>query len=431
MRKVILVLLGILGVFSSGAEAKGSDWPNWRGPYLNGSSDTKGLPEKLELEKAVWSVALPGPGASTPAIFKGRVYLTSTEQGSDAVIAMCINAADGSAVWQKTLTESGERSGRNTPASPSPVVDENRVYFLFGNGVFVCLEHDGKEVWRRNLVEEYGPLAYLFGFGSSPLLYEGTLYVPVLRRQTVYRRPRNETPLASYLLAVEAATGKTVFYYERSSDALDETTNSYITPVAVTVENKPQIVLFGADYLTAHDPKTGRELMRYQFDTTKNDRNRNIPTPITDGAMLYVTLPRGTAAAAYDVSDAAAPLRWKTEPGGPDASSPALYKGHFYMIDDRAKTLMCVDIKDGAVRWRGQLDRTAMYFAAVMAADDKIYTINEAGTVTIASADPTEFRLLSTTAFGQSPAYSTISAAEGRVYVRTAETLYCFEKTSN
>jgi hypothetical protein len=72
-----------------------------------------------------------------------------------------------------------------------------------------------------------------------------------------------------------------------------------------------------------------------------------------------------------------------------------------------------------------------MYFASVTAADDKIYTINEAGPVNVVAADPEEFRLLSTTAFGQSPAYSTIAAADGRVYVRTAQTLYSFQKTSN
>lgn len=431
MRIRTIVLVSVLLVSAISTAASGRAWPNWRGPNLNGSSEATDLPEKLEPDKAAWSVAMPGPAGSTPAIYAGRVYATSTERGSEALIALCLDAADGSVVWKKTLTTSPPQRGRNTPASPSPIVDEQRVYFLFGNGAFVCLKHDGTDVWRRNLVDEYGPFSFLFGYGSSPLLFEGTLYVPVIRRETVYSRPRNEEPLASYLLAVEAATGKTVFYQERPSDAVDETTNSYITPVVARIEGMPQIVLFGADYLTTHDTKTGKELMRYHYDTSKNDRARNIPTPIADGKMLYVTLPRGTAAAAYDVSDAAAPQRWRSEARGPDASSPALYKGHFYMVDDRTKELVCLDVKDGSVRWKGDIDKMAMYFSALTAADDKLYTINEAGTLSVVAADPEGFRLISTTAFGQSPVYSSIAVADGRVFVRTAENLYCFGKNSD
>lgn len=431
--RIHTVALGavMLAYVATVAAAPGRTWPNWRGPYLNGSSDAANLPETLEPEQAAWAVELPGPGASTPAVVGGRIYLTSTDRSSNALFAICLDATDGSRIWQKAIAQGGERAGRNTPASPSPIVDEKHIYVLFGNGIFVCLRHDGTEVWRRNLVDDYGPFAFLFEYGSSPLLFDGTLYVPVLRRQTIYRGPRNDTPLASYLLAVEAATGKTVFYQERPSDAVDETTNSYITPVVADIAGKPQIVLFGADYLTTHDPKTGQEQMRYQYDTSKNDRARNIPTPIIDSTRLYVVLPRGEAAAAYDLSDPTAPGRWKTQARGPDASSPALYQGHFYMVDDRTKMLVCVDVKDGAVRWQGQLDRAAMYFAAVTAADGKLYTISEAGTANVVAADPTAFRLISTAAFGQSPVYSTIAVADGQVFVRTAQTLYCFQNTEN
>ena len=429
-KKNRVVLAMLCALIQSGVLAKAADWPNWRGPYYNGTSDAANLPDTLTPDNAVWSLTLPGPAASTPAIAGGKLFLTSTEKDSDTLIAICLNPADGSILWQKTLSKSDERFNRNTPATSSPVVDDRHVYFLFGNGEWVCLKHDGTEVWRRNIVAEYGPLAYLFGFGSSPLLFDKTLYLPVLRRETIYRGPKNETPLASYLLAVEADTGKTVFYQERSSDAVDETTNSYITPVSAVVNGNPQIVLFGADYLTAHDPLTGRELFRHQYDAAKNPRARNIPTPIVEGTRLYTAMPRGTAAAAFDLADPNAPLLWTTDAQGPDASSPALYKGHFYMVEDRTKMLVCADAETGVVRWKGQLDRSAMYYAAVTAADDKLYTINEAGAVNVVAADPHEFRLLSTTAFGQSPVYSTITVADGRLFVRTAQTLYCFQNPS-
>jgi outer membrane protein assembly factor BamB len=432
MKKQIVFILSILAVFTQSSFcATGSDWTNWRGPFFNGSSDTTDLPDTLSPDTAVWSLDMPGPAASTPIIYKGNVFLTSTEKESEALTALCIKAADGSVVWQKTLSTSNERFSRNTPASPSPVVNDKFVCFLFGNGEFVCTEHDGKEVWRRNLVAEYGPFAYLFGYGSSPLLLDKTLYVPVLRRQTIYRGPASDKSMTSYLLAVDIETGKTVFHQERPSDAVDETTNSYITPVTATINGQTQIVLFGADYITSHDPKTGRELMRYLYDDSKNERARNIPSPIADGHMLYCAMPRGTTGAAFDLSKPDKPLLWTTDAAGPDAASPALYKGHFYMIEDRSKMLVCVDASNGAVRWKGQLDKSGMYFSAVTAADDKLYTVNENGGITVVAADPKEFRVLSSTSFRQSPVQSTISAADGRLYLRTAEKLYCFEKNSH
>jgi outer membrane protein assembly factor BamB len=408
-----------------------SDWPNWRGPYGNGSANANTLPTHLSPQAAAWSVALPGPAGSTPAVHDGRVYLTSTERGSDNLIALCLDAASGSMLWHKIISHCDQRYGRNTPASSSPIVDDQRLYVMFGNGELQALAHNGNTLWRRNLVEEYGPFSFLFGYGSSPLLYNDLLYVPVLRRPKVYRGPQPDKPLVSYLLAVEAATGKTVFFQERPTDAVDETTNSYITPVVAHVDGGTKIVLFGADYLTAHDPQTGHEWLRYQYDTSKNPRARNIPTPIADGSRLYAILPRGTGAVAYDLSDCDKPQRWISQGHGSDASSPALYKGRFYMIDDRTKMLVCLNASDGVVCWKGQLNQKAMYFASITAADDKLYTVNEAGVVNVVAADPTEFRLLDTADFGQGPVYSSIAVADNRLYLRTAETLYCFQRVAD
>jgi len=424
-----LVFLSVLT--GSVAIAVGSDWPNWRGPFLNGSSETANLPDTLAPDQAAWSVDLPGPAGSTPVVLNGKLFLTSTEKGSGNLVGLCLDAADGSILWQKKLTSSDERFPRNTLASPSPVADAKHVYFLFGNGEWVCLEQDGKEVWRRNLVVEFGSLSVKFGYSSSPLLLDKTLYLPVIRRQTVYRGPASEKPLASFLLAVEARTGKTVFYQERPSDAVDETTNSYLTPVAAVVNGTQQIVLFGADYLTTHDPKTGHESMRFQYDTSKDPIGRNISSPLADGQRVYAVLPRGVACVSFDLANTDAPLLWRSEASGPDSSTPVLYKGSLYMIEDRGKMLVCIDPATGTSRWKGQLNKSGLYFAAITAADDKLYTVNEAGVVSVVAADPNEFRLLSTTPFRQAPIQSTIVPAAGRLYLRTAEKLYCFQKPSH
>ncbi len=426
-RLKVLLLASFLSLFMLPLVlADGSNWPNWRGPQHNGSSDTTSLPDTLTPDNAAWSYSLPGPGGSTPAIYNGKLFLTSTESGSENLIALCFDAADGTLLWQKTITQ-GPDPRRNTAAAPSPIADDGRVYFLFGNGEFLALTHDGTELWRRNLVDDYGPFSLMWGYSASPLLFDGTLYVAVFRRGQVYGGRQPDEPLVSYLLAVDPATGETLFYRQRPSDANNETTNSYITPVVAQVNNEPLIALFAADYLTTHDPATGQERMRYQYDTSHNPRARNIPTPIADGHMLYVTLPRGAAAIGYDLSDSNNPKRWRTDSGGPDISTPVLYQGHLYMIQDRTKMMVCIEPSSGKVLWKGQLDQKAIYYASITAGDGKLYTVSEAGVVNVVAADPAEFRLLSTTDFGQRPVYSSLALADGRVYLRTADTLYCFE----
>jgi outer membrane protein assembly factor BamB len=424
--KQVVCLLVVNVIVAVGVCIAQTNWPGWRGPDGNGSSTAAGLPTRLDPNTALWSLNLPGPAASTPALWNGKIFLTSTVSDNNDLLGLCIDAAKGSIVWKRKLSSSREQFPRNNSASPSPVVDAERVYFMFGNGVLIGCDHDGNPLWQRDLAADYGPLSLKFGFSSSPLLMDKTLYIAVLRRQTVYQTQKNKTPLISYLLAVDSATGKTIFYQQRPTGALDETTNSYISPIAAAVDGTSCIALFAADCITLHDFKAGHEQFRYQYDTSKDEIGRNISTPIADGKMLYAVFPRATAVAAFDLSDRNSTTRWRIEKTGSDASTPALYKGYLYMVEDRSKNMVCVDTRDGQTKWRGPLDSSAMFYASVTAADDKIYVVNEAGVVNVVAADPNEFRLLSTSRLGQPPVLSTPAVVDEHIYLRTAKTLYGF-----
>lgn len=407
-----------------------SDWPNWRGPRYNGTTDEAGLPDKLDPEQnLIWSTPLPGQASSIPVIIDGRVFLTSTEKTSKDLLALCLNAETGALLWKQKISQADEKIPLNTMASCSPAAGHGRVYFLYADGTATCLDHDGREIWKRNLTEAYGPFSVKFGYSSSPLLYDDKLYILVLRRQTTYRGPDREG-LDSFFLALDPVSGQTLFKQQRPTDALDESTNSYATALPAQLGGQMQIVAYGADYLTGHDTQTGKELWRYQYDTTKDRMNRVVTTPLAENGIIYCVSSRGQRTLAFSYNKFIKkedPLLWEIDDPGPDVACQVLYKDSLYSLDDRGeKTLSCLDPATGMIRWKGRADKSGVYYASLTAADDKIYMINEKGVLSIMAADSSEFKLLSTFDLGQGPVQSSIAISDGKIYIRTAETLYCF-----
>ncbi len=259
------------------------DWPQFRGPFFNGSTDEKGLPASWSVtENIAWVADLPGPGDSTPAVWGNRVFLTSTDKEKEALLALCLDRRTGKPLWTREIS-SGEvrRDYRSTYAAPSPSTDGKRVFFFYGNGQLIAFDIEGKELWRRNIQKDYGDFAFLWTFSSSPLLYDGKLYLQVLQRDVSVRppgqgrRPRRRAgsgngddeesgaPIQSYLLAMDPATGKTLWRHFRPSDARAESREAFTTPIPRESGGRKEILVIGGDALTAHDPETGKELWRW------------------------------------------------------------------------------------------------------------------------------------------------------------------------
>ena len=418
----------LLTILLAASVTFGADWPQWRGPHLTGCSDEINLPASLEANMLLWKTPLPGNSAATPAIVSDSLYLASTEDGSDRLLALCVDASTGRIRWQKSPAVANQAFLRdNTMASCSPCADGSGAYFLFGEGTLVKLDPAGAVLWERNLVSDYGPLAIKFGYSTSPLLLDDKLYLPVLR----YPKEKDVTGLDSYLLCVDAATGKTVFRQTRPSDAEDEFSNAYTSAVPATIDGRLQIIVYGGNAITGHDPLSGAELWRCSYIDTPNPAQwgRTIGTPIAADGMLYGAYPEGCKAFACDLKQLAAGQCgrvWTYDERVSDVPGPAMANGYLYYIAERPKTLHCIDAKTGAVQWTGQLDKSDTYYASVTAGDGKLYVVNRKGVVTIVAADPTAFRILSTRDLGESPTESTIAIANGKLYIRTAENLYCF-----
>jgi len=425
-------LVSLISVLQAG------NWPQWRGPNLNGSCDETGLPETFNpTENVRWVLDMPGPGSSTPIVWGKRIFVTSV--GKDAaVLAMCVDTETGAVLW----THEADRNRRvpnNTMATPSAVTDGKTVCFAFGTGLLMAFTVDGEKLWERDLGKEYGYHAFMFGYSSSPLLLDGRIYQPAIRNprpdqyKNQFPKEASRNPVDSYLLCAELATGKTVWKVTRESDAQGETVESYVTPIPLVRDNRTEILLFGADYLTAHNADTGEETWRWSgYNPTKINHWRVVPSALVGDGLVYVAAPKHAPLYAIRPADSGhvtdSHVAWTLERLSPDASTPLLYRGRLYVLQDDRRIISCLDPKTGSSLWQGELGGRAVIRASLTGADGRIYGINEAGEAFVVSAGD-EFKLLHTVSMGQGgPCRATISAANGSLFIRTADKLFCIGK---
>lgn len=426
-KRSLALLLTFVISLPAVALAASEHWPNFRGPHLNGSANAAGLPEQWSREEGVlWSTPLPGVGTATPAIWGNRIFLTSVDAATNELLAIGLDAADGKVLW-KRAHGTNRKQGAGDMTSPSPVTDGQRAVFLLGTGQLVAYDFAGVLLWQRDLVSEFGALSWLFGYGASPLLYDGRLYVQMMRRPT--HRSAPDAKLESFLLAIDPATGKDLWKQPRPGEALEESWESYITPLVHPAPSGPQIVLAGADSITGHDPQSGQELWRYNFNAQRQRNWRLVPTPVSDGERLFLALPRGVEFLAISPDKGEASLeertQWNLTPNAPDVCSPLLYDGHLYVLDGDRRVVTCLDPETGRQIWRGQLGGDTVIRSSPTAADGKIYFVDERGLVFVLAAGD-QFRILSRIEMGGGqPARSSIAIANNRLYIRTADALHC------
>jgi hypothetical protein len=229
MRKLIRIALCLVLAPSAWAE----NWPQWRGPVFNGSSPETNLPSAWsKTDGVVWSAALPGPSAATPAVWGDRVFLSSTDLQNRSLVALCLDRLTGNIVWQHKISDGLRRDDRSTYSAPSPVTDGQRVFFFYSNGELAAFDFAGLKLWSRNLQTDYGAFAFLWTFSSTPVLFQDRLYLQVLQRDVpAGGRGRTDGPNDSYLLAMDPATGKTLWRVVRPSEAVAESREAFTTPV--------------------------------------------------------------------------------------------------------------------------------------------------------------------------------------------------------
>jgi outer membrane protein assembly factor BamB len=433
-RSVSLAVLSfaLLALLTS-VPSRAEDWPQWRGPYFNGSTTEKGLPALWsKTENVAWVAPLPGNSGATPVVWGDCVFVSSPNDQKELLL-ICLDRKTGQVLWRKIVAGKDRQVGRNNMASPSPVTDGKSVFIMFATGDLAAFDFAGQELWKRNLADEYGRFANMWMYGSSPMLYRGKLFVQVIQsnpRPDSYTHALDNKPeRESFLLCLDLPTGTNLWRHVRPTDAVDESQEAYTTPVPCAGKQGEEILVVGGDYVTAHALDTGAELWRCGgLNSRKEHFWRTVPSPVAADGMIIACGPRGDPV--LGIKDGGRGLvtethiAWQFKEFPSDCVTPLYYQQKLFVLDGDRQMMTCLDPQTGAKDWQGNLGVREIFRASPTGADGKIYCLSENGTVVVLEAG-NEFKILSTIRMGEAPVRSSIAAAHGELFIRTAQNLYC------
>ncbi len=363
------ILLFVLSAFSIISAAE--NWPEFRGPSGDGSSDATGLPsEWSESKNVTWKTAIHGRGWSSPVVWGDQIWFgTATEDGTE-MFAICVDKNSGKIVHDIKLVHNDEPQfchSLNSYASPTPIIEEGRVYVHFGSYGTACLDtKTAKTIWERRDL----PCNHWRGPGSSPILFDGMLIV------------HYDGYDYQYIVALDKTTGKTIWKKDRDIDFGTDNGDfmkAYCTPIVIEVDGRQQLISPAAKATIAYDPANGDEIWRLRYrehSATARPLFGQGLLFINTGfgkAQLYAVSPDGKG----DVTETH--VKWIVKKSVPSMPSQLLIDGLVYMIHDGVAT--CLEAKTGEMVWQQRV--AGKYSASPIFADGKIYFFSREGKTTV------------------------------------------------
>lgn len=410
-------LVPVLSLGLGASLAQGDNWPNWRGPQLNGVA-TGEFPTEWSGDKNLkWKIELPS-GGSTPIVWDGRVYVTCGKEGKNVLVALDM---DGKSLWEARI--GAERPGKHqkaTGANPSAVTDGEVIAAYFKSGDIAGVDTSGKVLWEKNLQKEYGEDTLWWDLGTSPVMTAKHVIVTVMQSE----------PSPSYLVALDKKTGDIAWKVDRNVPAPKEAAQSYTTPVVLKHNGKEIIVVLGADHVTAHDAATGTELWRVGgLNPEQNGFFRSISSPVVNNGIVIAPYARGGSLTAIELGGSGdvtkSHVKWSKGDLSADVPTPVAHDGKVYVATDKGK-VGCRDVASGEEVWTVNLPKNRLaYSASPVLANGRLYLTREDGTTFVLNAKNGE--LVSSNALPQEEkTVATPVFVDGRVLLRTFEHLYCF-----
>jgi len=405
---------------ATGATAAASDsWPQFRGADGDGSSPATGLPTAWsETRNIRWKTALPGAGYSSPVIQHDHIWLTAAVDGGHSRNVLTVDFQTGELIRNQPLfkVDALEKIHKdNSYATPTPVLDGDRVYLTFGAPGTACLSaKTGAVIWQRT---DFKVLYHDVGAASSPLIYKDKLILICDGDNTSER----------FVTALDKMTGRTLWRTDRTFQEKYRTqmVHSSCIPHVITVAGRDQLICPGGRSASAYDPQSGRELWRVEYESWSV-----VPRPLYADGLLYICagvikpimLCIDPVNAQGDITGSPH-IIWETTRKVPDMPSPLFINHRFYTLT--SSKLACREPKSGEIIQ--EISLPGQHLASPVYADGHIYLFNRTGGAAVVKAAD-EFQLVSTNTLASGCMAS--PAIYGRsLIVRTTTHLYRIEKS--
>jgi outer membrane protein assembly factor BamB len=369
-----------------------------------------------------WRIPLPAYSGSTPIVWGDLVFLNvATAANTGDLELWAVNRRTQAVAWKRPIAGNNNMQRKQNMSTPSPVTDGQHVWVMTGVGILKAFDFQGKEIWTRDIQADYGRFGLNWGYASSPLLKGDALYVQVLHGM--------KTDDPSYLLKIDKMTGKTLWRVERLTEAQNESPDSYTTPTWVEANGRSELIITGGDVVSGHDPATGREYWRADVLNPRRDRAyRLVASPTIVGDLIIAPARNNPLLAIRPGGNgdvAKSHVVW-TFTQGPDVPTPVSDGKLLYVVRDGG-VVFALDVKTGATVYGPERLPPGTYSASPILADGKIYvTTEEDGITTVFRAGPKFEILASNSLLGDCSPYclSTVAISEGQLFLRTTSFLW-------
>ncbi len=412
-----------------------NDWSRWRGPSDTGVAPGDVPVEFGESKNIAWRIPIPGRGFSSPVIWGEKIFLTTAVPAADAApaaraggrggpgggaaagiehkfVILCLDRRTGKTIWERTAIVATPHEGYHQKygsfASNTPVTDGKRLFANFGSRGLYAYDMDGKLLWKRDAAPM--KMRLQFGEGSPMALDRDRLFLKFDAEEN------------SYVLAVNALTGKDVWRAERDENS------SWSPPFVVEHQGKKQVVVAATNKVRSYDYDSGKLI----WETAGLGTNV-IPSPVTQNGIVYVmsghrdpNLMAIRLGKSGDLKGTDAIL-WQQNRGTSYSPSPVLADNKLYMLTDNGM-LSCLNAATGEPYYHQQrLPKPYNFKASPVAVNGKLYLSAENGDVIVVKMGE-KFEILATNSFPDEMFVSSPAVAGGDLYLRTDKMLRCIRK---
>lgn len=425
------VLATLLLLTAAPGRLEAEDWPRFRGPTGQGLSSERNLPVEWSAANGVsWRVPIPGEGWSSPIIAGDRVVVTTVTDASTQARVLCLDRSSGRLVWNTEVTEiiPIRKEAKNSYATPTPVIEDGRIFAVFGDGTIAALDLDGKVLWRNTDVRFYSR----HGLGASPLVHEGLLIMtfdgsnrvesagawPSISQeeQLGWRVPWDRAEVA----ALDVRTGRRVWTGRRGSSRIAHVSANLLrNPEA----GPPQLISAAGDVIQGFDPRTGE-----RWWSIHSQGEGVTPSFAMGDGLIYTssgfektTLRAVRPGGRGDLT--ATHIAWEQRKGTPTQASLLYVSPYLYSVTDGG-IAHCYRGTTGEIVYAERVGGD--HCASPIHADGRIYFLSEAGVTTVIDAGP-EFRIVARNPLGEK-CQASIAVSGGHLFIRTDRNLYCIGK---
>ena len=385
MKRICYLQVVCTLLIASANTAASANWPEFRGGRGDGQADDAKLPIAIDESVVQWQTPIHGKGWSSPVVWGDQIWLTTATEDGTKMSVLCVDRTSGKVIHDVVVIENQKPEfchSMSSYATPTPVIEEGRVYVHFGTYGTLCLDTtDASEIWRRDDLH----CDHFRGPASSPILHDGKLFVAY------------DGVDVQFVVAFDAKSGDTVWKKDREIDYgtdVGDRMKGYGTAEVITVDGAEQLVYPSAVATIAYRPDDGRTLWTaYHGGMNASARPIHVDgkVVITNGSgSMVVVRPDGNG----DITDSH--IEWSAKKSVPKKASPVVINGLIYMVSDDG-IASCRQLQDGQLVWQKRLGGT--YASSPIYAGQRIYLFDTEGKISTLEAGR-EFKQLAETNLG-------------------------------